>query len=333
MFEKKLLLVLVFFFIFFSIGLSQTLAEFERKRNLEFHISIEKEFYLIHEPLWIHCLIKNNTSESIPAYIPSITQTSVVITNMSGDTVCCRYDFSETLGRPSTERFLEPGEEWYFCKIADKEFKPGVYSLQVVYPTDPYFYMDDFQKESGTRWKNIETFFKYMHTGDLYSNKLLFNVVAPKTQTDIDAYNLLQKIFNERQNRKGGQYQEYFDSMSVFMETYAEHPYAAAVYPSYLYYLQRVNLHRYREVFNSIVSIFPNTALSHSIIHQKALDFTNEEEREQYFKKLISDYTDQWLSKYVIQLDRRFDVAEASGWINESKRNKGKGFLDKSKRE
>jgi len=333
MFRKNLFLGLTFFFLISSVGSSQTLIEFNRKKNLEFIISIEKDSYLSHEPLWIHCLIKNNTSESIPAYIPSYTQTSVVITDISGDTVCCKLEWSEELGRPSTERFLEPGEEWYFCKVADKELEVGEYSLQVLYPADPYFYMDDFQKESTGKWNNIDVFLQYMHTGDLLSNKLSFKVEAPKTMTDNNAYSLLQKILDEQQNRKGGSYQEFLALMETFMEDYAHHPYAALVYPSYLCYLQRDNPSRYREIVDSVVSSFPNTTLAYGRIHERALDITNEEEREKYFQKLIKDYSGQWLSKYVFQLDKRFDAAEASGWSMEAEQKRAKEILNRIKGE
>jgi hypothetical protein len=306
-----------------SIGLSQTLEELERKKDLDFQIAIDKSEYLMGEPLWIHCLIKNPTSQPIPAYIPSPTQTDIYIYNSAGDTLCCTEWYHEEILRRKVERVLEPGEEWYFCLYAeadpDPELVPGIYSLRVLYPLDLNYYQDalsEYRKSKNVQIDGFDQFSRHLHeVGDNYSNILPFRVIEPQTQRDKKAYRLLTDAL-EKKKRRSDNREQFHDAVSDFITQYPDHSYATRLYVVYLNRLQRSGISRdaYFKIEDSVISFFPNTALAYSIIHDRALMVTEEEEREQYFKRISEKYKGQWISKYVQQEDRVFDHAEAQGW-------------------
>ena len=255
-----------------------TSADAYAQDELQFTISLEKDTFLVDEPVYLEMLLTNISDHEV-GILAMTTDASweymkIDLRNERDEPVD-NHD-GETIMAPQPEWWpgfvMAPGESWLLVKDLLSAFgqwgdpahqfslflPAGRYSLQVIYHTNPKAYVGRNKRAQDKR--------------TLVSNLLAFQVIVPGGREKSEHDEFLATMATYARELKNPERQ--VSQLTRFIARYSNSVYLPIVYHSlYITYTIKLGYTKERQALVSeVLTRFPNSGLTYDIIQSHRLD-------------------------------------------------------------
>jgi hypothetical protein len=250
----------------------QVLAQADNREALRFTISLEKNTYLIDEPIYLEVLATNisNYEIAILGMLPNASWRyfQIMLKGQSDQPVADHSGELYMYAEPNWLGWImASGERWLlvkdlldvFGKWGDAAHQirpflpPGTYKVHVIYHTNPKAFV-------GSNRENEDK-----HT--LYSNELQFEVIEPAGGLEKVAHEKLIGAFSAYENERPKPHRQ----AALFKEFIDKHPNShylpIAYFFLYMTYTQRFgNTIERQKLIEEMLTRFPNSGLTYQLL-------------------------------------------------------------------
>jgi hypothetical protein len=287
-FTRKYLRVLLGTLILCFANLTSSMGQIFDADALKFAISLDKEKYLVNEPIWLTLVLENTGKQQV--YVPRIhpldNKLTIFVVSMDGDTLESSYISGNRIG-PEYLTFDKNEKDIYFLNILSAAYSVGTRSEEAFFSRLIQKGEYTIQAKLGYRHKEGNT--------QILSNKLSFKVENP-TGKEKETYGLLirgRRLYRERKRDEGA------EMLWRIIKEYPNSAYRDAAYDQLSFQFD------HREIALQFIQKYPNTGLVASVIFSATPKKGKPAERKKFFEDIIKSHPNTKAAMYAEnQLDK-----------------------------